>query len=302
MTAQTVVVSGASGLVGTALCEALRLHNRRVLRLVRDPKGAGAEDGVYWNPRAGEIDTRKLERIDAVVHLAGESIVGRWTDEKKRRIRESRVLGTRLLARTFAEVDRKPAVFVSCSAIGYYGDRGDEVLTEDSSKGSGFLSDVCEAWEAETEPVAEAGVRVVHPRVGIVLSEQGGMLSKMVPPFKLGLGGRVGDGQQYMSWIRRVDLVNSIRFAIATTDLTGPYNACAPDPVRNEVFTKALGEVLHRPTMIPIPAFAAKLALGSEMTDELLLVSQRAQPTVLQEAGFRFKYPTIGGALETLSF
>ncbi len=236
------------------------------------------------------------------MHLAGESIVGRWTDEKKRRIRESRVLGTRLLARTFAEVDRKPAVFVSCSAIGYYGDRGDEVLTEDSSKGSGFLSDVCEAWEAETEPVAEAGVRVVHPRVGIVLSEQGGMLSKMVPPFKLGLGGRVGDGQQYMSWIRRVDLVNSIRFAIATTDLTGPYNACAPDPVRNEVFTKALGEVLHRPTMIPIPAFAAKLALGSEMTDELLLVSQRAQPTVLQEAGFRFKYPTIGGALETLSF
>jgi len=231
------------------------------------------------------------------VHLAGEPIAeGRWTQEKKRRILESRVKGTRLIAETLAKLNEKPRVLVSASAIGFYGDRGDEVLLEESASGEDFLSEVCREWEKATLAASQAGIRVVHLRIGIVLSAEGGALAKMLTPFKLGVGGRVGGGRQYMSWITLDDLVGVIRRALADESLRGPVNAVAPQAVTNEEFTKALGRVLGRPTFLPVPAFAARLAFG-EMADALLLSSARVEPARLKEAGYEFSQTEVEGAL-----
>jgi uncharacterized protein (TIGR01777 family) len=274
-----------------------------VTRLVRgDAQGfrAPGTAAVHWEPDKGVIDANELEGHDAAVHLAGESIAdGRWDEEKKRRILESRVKGTRLLAETLAGLKEKPKVLVSASAIGFYGDRGAEVLREESASGENFLSEVCREWEKATLVASQAGIRVAHIRIGVVLSAEGGALEKMLKPFKLGLGGRVGSGQQYMSWITLDDLVGVIKRALTDESMRGPINAVAPKPVTNEEFTKALGRVLGRPTFLPIPAFAARLAFG-EMADALLLSGARVEPARLKEAGYEFKNPEIEDALRQL--
>ena len=233
-----------------------------------------------------------------MVHLAGENVAGgRWTKARKARIRDSRVLGTRLLAETLAKLARPPRVLVSASAIGYYGDRGDEMVDETAPPGDGFLADVCKAWEAETKPAEDAAIRVVRVRIGVVLAERGGALEKMLTPFKLGLGGRIGDGQQWMPWVAIDDLVRAIRFALDTGTLTGAVNAVAPRPVRNREFTDTLGQVLGRPTVLPVPPLALKAALGGQMAEEMLLGGARVIPRALDEAGFSFAYPELEGAL-----
>ena len=284
-----VVVSGASGLIGSALVPALRAREHEVLRLVRrEPSGA---DEIRWNPAAGELDTTRLAGVGAIVNLSGENLGKRWTDARKRAIMDSRVQSTELLARTAAALDPRPSVLVVASAVGFYGDRGDEILTEESSGGSGFLADVVSAWEKAADPAREAGIRVVHLRQGIVLSKDGGALKPMLLPFKLGAGGRVGSGKQWWSWIGLDDLVAAYGQALES-DLAGAVNATAPKPATNEQFTKALGSVLHRPTVLPVPAFAAR-ALFGEMGDAMLLGGQRVLPARLVEAGFDFSAPTI---------
>jgi uncharacterized protein (TIGR01777 family) len=295
-----IIVTGSTGLIGNALVRSLLADGDGVTRLVRGGAQTFSAPGtkaVRWEPESGEIDAKELEGHDAAVHLAGESIAdARWTDEKKRRIRESRVKGTRLLAETLADLDEKPKVLVSASAIGFYGDRGDEVLREESASGEDFLSEVCREWEKATLAASQAGIRVVHVRIGVVLSAKGGALAKMITPFKLGVGGKVGDGRQYMSWITLDDVVAVIRRAITDDSLRGPVNAVAPNPVTNEEFTKALGHALGRPTFLSMPAFAARLAFG-EMADALLLSSARVEPARLNEAGFEFSHPKIDKAL-----
>jgi uncharacterized protein (TIGR01777 family) len=248
----------------------------------------------------GSIDQARLEGLDGVVHLAGESIAtGRWTAEKKARIRDSRVKGTRLLCESLARLDQPPRVLVSASAIGYYGDRGDEILHEDSASGSGFLAEVCHMWEAATEAASQRNIRVVNLRIGVVLSAMGGALATMLFPFRMGLGGIIGSGRQFMSWIALDDLLGSIAYALRTDTIRGPVNAVAPHPVTNREFTKTLGRVLARPTLLPMPAFAARLAFG-EMADELLLSSARVEPARLSAAGYDFRYPTLEGGLRHL--
>jgi uncharacterized protein (TIGR01777 family) len=295
-----VIVTGSTGLVGSALVRSLLADGDGVTRLVRGGAQTFSAPGtkaVRWEPESGEVDAKELEGHDAAVHLAGESIAdGRWSDEKKRRIRESRVKGTRLLAETLAHLNEKPKVLVSASAIGFYGDRGDEVLREESASGEDFLSEVCREWEKATLAASQAGIRVVHVRIGVVLSAKGGALAKMSTPFKLGMGGKVGDGRQYMSWITLDDLIAIIRRAVTDESLRGPVNAVAPNPVTNEEFTKALGHALGRPTFLSMPAFAARLAFG-EMADALLLSSARVEPARLNEAGFKFSHPKIDEAL-----
>lgn len=295
-----VIVTGATGLVGSALIRSLLSEGHNVTRLVRGGAQAFSAPGtkaVHWEPAKGNIDANELEGHDAVVHLAGESVAdGRWSDEKKRRIRESRVVGTRLLAETLAKLKDKPKVLVSASAIGFYGDRGDEMLKEESASGEDFLSEVCREWEKATLAASQAGIRVVHVRIGIVLSADGGALSKMLTPFKLGVGGKVGSGKQYMSWITLDDLVGVIKLALVDESLHGPVNAVAPNAVTNEEFTKALGSALGRPTIFSVPAFAARLAFG-EMADALLLSSTRVEPARLKEAGYEFKNAELEGAL-----
>ncbi len=291
-----VAVTGSTGLIGTALVRALRADGHHVLRLVRS-RPTSAADEVYWNPSLGEIDAAALEGVDAVVHLAGENLAQvPWTEERKRRIRDSRVMGTSLIARTLAGLDRKPRVLASASAVGYYGDRGDEVLDERSPPGRGFLAEVCREWEASADPARAAGIRVVHPRFGVVLSGRGGALEKMLAPFKLGLGGKLGSGRQWMSWVALHDVVGALRFAIHSDGLSGPANVTSPVPVTNEEFTRILGRVLGRPTLLGVPRFALKLALG-QLADEALLTSQRVVPEKLREAGFTFQYPDLEGAL-----
>ena len=298
-----VIVTGSTGLVGSALVRSLLADGHKVTRLVRgDAQGSGAAGttAVHWDPDRGTIEAKELEGHDAAVHLAGESIAeGRWDEDKKRRIRESRVKGTRLIAEALAGLDAKPKSLVSASAVGFYGDRGDEVLREESASGDDFLSEVCREWEKATLAASQAGIRVVHLRIGIVLSAEGGALPKMLTPFKLGLGGRVGSGRQYMSWITLEDLVHVIRRAIEDESLRGPVNAVAPRPVTNEEFTKALGRVLGRLTILPVPAFAARLAFG-EMADALLLSGARVEPARLNEADHRFRNPEIEGALRSV--
>jgi hypothetical protein len=293
-----ILVSGSSGLIGRALVPVLTTGGHRVTCLARF-KPWGGESLVYWNPASGEIDTPKLEGFDAVVHLAGEPITGRWNAAKKRAIRESRIKGTRLLCETLASFSSRPPVLVAASASGYYGDRGDEVLREESGPGSCFLSQVCQEWEAATKPAAERGIRVVNLRFGFVLSRAGGGLAKMLPAFKMGAGGKIGSGRQYLSWIAIDDLAQIILFAITTEALDGPVNAAAPNPVTNLVFAKTLGRVLGRPAILPMPAFAVRLALG-EMGKELLLASARIEPARLLSAGYQFRFPQLEGALRHL--
>jgi uncharacterized protein len=291
-----ILVTGSSGLVGSALVPSLKAKGHEVIRLVRsEPKDSSSE--VYWNPEKGILSTDALEGLDGVVHLAGDNLAkGRWTDEKKRRIRESRVKGTTLLSETLAKLERKPEVLVSASAIGFYGNRADEILDERSASGEDFLAEVCRAWELSTQSAAQSGVRVVHLRFGVILSGEGGALKKMLLPFRMGVGGKLGDGKQYMSWIAIDDAVGAIEHALVNDDLRGAVNTVAPEAVTNYEFTKAMGRTLSRPTIFPVPKFAARLAFG-EMADATLLTSQRVEPARLKETGFVFKYPKLEDAL-----
>ena len=291
-----VAVSGASGLIGAALVSSLEAERHRAIRLVRRMPRPD-EDALRWDPSTGVLTPAGPSVADAVVHLAGDSILGlRWTAEKKRRIRESRTTATRLLVETLTRLTNPPAVLVCASGIGYYGSRGDEVLTEDSRPGTGFLADLARDWEAATATAIARGIRVVNLRLGVVLSARGGALATMLTPFRMGLGGVIGDGAQWMSWIALDDVIGAIRHALTTDALRGPVNTVAPAPVTNADFTRTLGRVLGRPTLIPLPAFAARLALG-EMADELALVSQRVMPARLLASGFAFRRPTLEDAL-----
>ncbi|HEV2175715.1 MAG TPA: TIGR01777 family oxidoreductase [Terriglobia bacterium] len=291
-----ILVSGSSGLIGSALVPFLTTGGHAVVRLVRAGRSAAAE-GIPWDPSTGAIDAAKLEGFDAVVHLAGESIAAaRWTPEQKVRIHESRVKGTRLLAETLARLARPPRALVCASAVGYYGNRGGELLNEASAPGSDFLAQVCRDWEAAAEPATRRGIRVVNLRFGMVLSSAGGGLAKMLTPFRLGVGGIIGSGRQYVSWIALDDVVGAIHHALSTDALRGPVNAVGPTPVTNREFTKALGRVLSRPTIFPVPAFAARATFG-EMADALLLASQRVEPARLLAGGYQFQFPELEGAL-----
>lgn len=292
-----VGISGASGAVGTALTAFLTTGGHEVIRLVRD-KDALGEGAVYWSPVEQEIDAAGLEGLDALVHLAGANVAdGAWTPEHRRRVRDSRVEGTGLLARTLAELERPPAVFVSASAIGFYGERGDEVLTEESDPGEGFLAEVCEAWEGATTAAKEAGIRTVNLRIGLVLDPRSGVLERMIPAVKLGLSSRLGSGEQYMSWIDLDDVLGAILFAIKTEALEGVVNLTAPQPVTNRDFVETLASVLGRPALIPVPSAAIEMVMGKQAARETALSSQRVLPTRLQEAGFTFFYPDLGEAL-----
>ena len=295
-----VLLSGASGLVGTALSKSLSSDGHQVLRLVRGSSPASNADAITWSAVEGTVDTEALAthgRLDAVVHLAGEGIANRrWTAAQKARLRDSRVIGTRGVAEAVAGLPEPPGVLVSASAIGWYGDRGAEWVDETDEPGEMFLSDLCRDWEAATTTAREAGIRVVNHRIGVVLSANGGALTKMLLPFKLGLGGRVGSGDQYWSWITLDDLVASIRHVIDTETISGPVNAVAPAPATNLEFTKSLGKVLRRPTLFPMPAFVARLMLG-QMADELLLGGARIRASVLEQTGFRWTHPELDEAL-----
>ena len=288
------LVTGGSGLVGSALIKALRADGHEVSQLVR--RAPRSEDEIQWDPSSGVLDPAQIS-AEAVVHLAAENIAeGRWNEQKKARIRDSRVLGTRLLCEVLAKHESPPKVLVCASAIGFYGHRGETKLDETAAPGEGFLPRVCVEWEGAAEPARAAGIRVVSLRVGVVLSNEGGALAKMLLPFKLGLGGRIGSGSQHMSWITLGDLVSVTQRAIEDEGLSGPVNAVAPGTVTNLEFTKALGRALGRPTLFPLPAFAARLVLG-EMAEDLLLASIRVSPAELMENGFRFENPELNGAL-----
>jgi uncharacterized protein (TIGR01777 family) len=291
-----ILITGASGLIGKALQRSFEEKGWEMLLASRnEPKD---DTHIKWTVEDSFSQPERLEGIDAVVHLAGESVNGfRWTDEKKKAIRESRVAGTRNVVDAISRLNDKPKVFVAASAIGYYGERGDEELTESSAPGTGFLPDVCKEWEAESRRAEDAGIRTVILRTGIVLSKDGGALGTMLTPFKLGIGGVVGSGKQWMSWISLEDQVAIINFVIENENIHGAVNAASPNPVRNEEFTKTLGEVLYRPTLLPLPEFAVSMIFG-EMGDALLLASTRVLPKRLLDAGFEFKYPELKAAVE----
>jgi uncharacterized protein (TIGR01777 family) len=291
-----VLVSGASGPIGSALLPSLSAAGYRVTRLVRG--ASHNDDQISWDP-SQPLDAAKVSGFDGVVHLAGESIVGRWTEAKKARILESRQQGTKNLSEALARAPQRPRVFVSGSAIGFYGNRGDQILEESSNPGEGFLPQVCVAWEGATQAAQDAGIRTAHIRTGIVLTEEGGALPQMLTPFRLGVGGKIGDGRQWWSWIDIHDHIGAIHHILKTDLLSGAVNLVAPKPVTNAEFTKVLGSVLSRPTIFPMPAFAARLAFG-QMGDELLLASQRVQPLKLVNSGYRFAYPELRGSLEDI--
>ncbi|MHC4390555.1 MAG: TIGR01777 family oxidoreductase [Planctomycetota bacterium] len=293
-----IAISGASGLVGSSLSAFLSTGGHKVSRLVR--RAEDAPDAIEWNPAEGTLDAKKLEGFDAVVHLAGESIAnGRWNKKRKKRIRDSRIEGTRLLSETLASLEQPPKVLVSASAIGFYGDRGEEALNEESEPGTGFLAEVCRDWERATKAAQEAGIRVAHARFGVILSPRGGALAKMLTPFRMGAGGRLGSGKQFMSWISLDDVLGALLHLVQTESLTGAVNVVAPTPVTNREFTKVLGAVLRRPTWFPVPATAARLAFG-EMADALLLSSARVEPETLEATGFRFRHRELEPALRHL--
>jgi len=291
-----ILVSGVSGPIGAALLPSLRASGWSVVRLVRGR--ATSKDQITWDP-AKPIAPDAVSGFDAVIHLAGESIFGRWTAAKKSRIRESRVDGTMNLAQALASAAEKPKVFVSGSAIGYYGNRGDELLREESAPGSGFLAEACERWEEATTPAVQADIRTAHLRTGIVLSPKGGALGAMLPPFKIGVGGRMGDGRQWMSWVHVQDMVGAINHILKNDLLQGPVNIVAPKPVTNAEFTRTLAGVLSRPAILPVPAFAVKAVFG-EMGTELLLASQKVEPGKLISSGYPFRYRELRAALEAL--
>lgn len=294
---ERVLVSGVSGPIGTALLASFDPQSTQIVRLVRGRAQNSAQ--VSWNPLT-PLPPAAVSGFDAVVHLAGESVVGRWTDKKKNAIRDSRVLGTRHLIAALAQTEVKPRLLVCASAIGFYGDRGDEVLEEKSPIGRGFLPEVCSEWEEATQAAPEAGIRVVNIRIGLVLSAKGGALAKMLTPFKLGLGGRIGSGRQWWSWIHVDDIVGGIHHAMRTESLAGPVNLVAPNAVRNAEFTKVLAAVLRRPAIFPVPEFALRLAFGKQAADEMLLASQRVQPGKLGASGYRFRFRELRAALENL--
>ena len=290
-----IAIAGASGLVGAAISPQLEADGHAIVRLVRNsPKG----DEIEWHPNHDSIAPEKLEGFDTIINLAGENIAeGRWTDEKKKKIHDSRVHGTHLLSEVIAKLTNKPRAFLCASATGIYGDRGDEILDEQSESGGGFLAGVCREWEKATEPAHRAGVRVVNLRFGPILARAGGMLEKMLTPFKMGLGGKIGSGKQFISWVGIEDSVAAMKLALNDESIHGPLNVVSPAPVTNERFTRTLGEVLSRPTVMAMPAFAARLAFG-EMADEMLLVSQKVMPKKLQAAGFQFVYSDLETALQ----
>jgi uncharacterized protein (TIGR01777 family) len=294
-----ILVTGSSGLVGSELVPFLTDRMHQVVRLVRVRRKNSETDTLWWNPDTGALDVAHLDGFDAVVHLAGESIAAHWSAQKKQLILDSRIKSTRLLCESLAKLSQPPKVVVSASAIGYYGNRGDEPLPEQSMSGTGFLSEVCAKWELATDPATERGIRVVTLRFGMILSANGGALAKMLPAFRLGLGGVVGNGQQYWSWIAIDDAVRAIHHAILVPQLAGPTNAVSPNPVHNREFTKTLGKVLGRPTIFPLPAFAARVVLG-QMGDELLLASARVEPAKLLATTFKFNFPDLEPALRHL--
>jgi uncharacterized protein len=290
-----VLVSGSSGLIGAALCPFLAASGYQVTRLVR---GASSGEAISWDP-AKPLAPELVSGFDAVVHLAGESIMGRWTTAKKAAIRNSRVAGTKNLAKALAEAPQRPQVFISASAIGYYGNRGEEILREDSPRGRGFLADVCREWEFATKAAAEAGIRTAQTRFGVVLSTAGGALARMLPPFRLGLGGDIGIGRQWWSWVDLHDAIGAIVHIVKTGSLRGAVNVVSPNPVTNAEFTKTLAAVLSRPAIFPMPGFVARLALG-QMADELLLASQRVEPGKLAASGYVFQQPKLRNSLQAI--
>jgi uncharacterized protein (TIGR01777 family) len=296
-----VLVTGSSGFIGSALVPALTAAGHRPIRALRTDRVPPGVDAIAWQPEQGDIDARGLEGIGAVVHLAGAGIGdARWTDARKRLVLESRTRPTRLLAETLAGLQRPPEVLVSGSAIGFYGNRGDEELSEESSGGSDFVARVCAQWEAAAAPVAEAGIRLVTIRSGLVLGRHGGLLRRLLLPFRLGAGGRVGSGKQWMSWITLDDEIGAILHALGSPSLHGAVNLTAPNPVTNAELTATLGRVLHRPTVLPTPLLPLKLRYGAELVEVLLLVSQRVLPTRLSGDGFAFEHPALEAALRAV--
>jgi hypothetical protein len=292
---KTVAITGASGLIGSQLSAFLQTGGHTVRPVVRN-QSAGADE-IYWSVDEQEIDASAFEDVDVVVHLAGESLAsGRWTDAKKRRILDSREQGTKLLCEALAGLDDPPEALLSASAVGYYGDTGDTIVDEQSGPGDTFLAEVCKRWEAAAQPARDAGIRVVHPRLGVVFTPEGGALAEMLTPFKLGVGGKLGSGDQYMSWVAPDDVVGAFNFLMMRDDLDGPFNITSPNPVTNKQFTKALGRVISRPTILPVPSFGIKMLFG-EMGQEMLLEGQRAIPTRLQDTGFEFEFVGIEDAL-----
>jgi uncharacterized protein len=294
---ERLLLSGVSGPIGAALLASFESQGTHIVRLVRGRAQSAAQ--VSWDPMA-PISPAAVSGFDAVVHLAGEGVVGRWTAEKKSNIYESRVQGTRNLATALAHSEVKPRVFICASAVGFYGNRGDEILGEESTKGRGFLPEVCGDWENASRIAAEAGIRTVNVRIGVVLSPKGGALGKMLTPFKLGLGGRLGSGQQWMSWIHVGDIVGGVHHAIRTESLSGPVNLVAPHAARNAEFTRVLASVLRRPAIFPVPEFALRVAFGKEAAEEMLLASARVQPGKLGASGYEFRFPELRAALENL--
>ena len=294
-----ILISGSSGLVGSSLIPLLNYNNHEVLRLVRFQPTT--ENEIQWLPDQNQINLSPSDKIDAVVHLAGESIADRWNEEKKNKIRESRIKGTKLISNTISQLEQKPKVFISASAIGYYGNRGNEILTEDSVPGDDFLARVCRDWETACLPVSDNGIRSVQLRFGVILSPSGGALAKMLPVFRLGQGGKLGHGRQYMSWVSLEDVTNIIDHVLRTDTLHGPVNVVAPNPVTNSEFTNTLGRVLRRPTIVP--GFLGQLAtsvLFGQMSEALLLASQRVEPTRLNDSGYNFQYQTLESALRQI--
>jgi hypothetical protein len=290
-----ILISGSSGLIGRSLTERLRSAGDTLCTLVRR-KAEKSQDEIGWDPEAGVLDSSRLDGVDAVVHLAGKPIASRWTEETKRAIRDSRVRGTKRLAEAVAQLPRRPKVFIAASAVGFYGSRGDEPLDETSAPGTGFLADVCQEWEEAAAPARDAGIRTVHLRTGLVLSRKGGLLARVLLAFKMGAGGIVGTGRQWLSWISLGDATAAIQYAIGAAELSGPVNLTAPQPVPNAEFARTLGKILGRPTLVPVPAFAVRLLLG-EMGDELVLSGQKVMPRKLLASGFSFAHPDLESAI-----
>lgn len=295
-----ILVTGATGFIGQRIVNALAKQRHEVLRLTRQPADANDPRLIHWDVEKGELDPRTLEGLDAVIHLAGENLSAkRWTPAFKAQILESRVKATRVLLEALGKVEARPKTFIAASAIGFYGDRGAQEVSEDSGPGDDFLAQVCQAWEDETRKANDLGCRTVQLRIGMVLGKDGGALAKMLLPFKLGVGGKIGNGEQYYSWISIDDLVKAFLFALNTPGLAGVYNAVSPGPVTNAQFTSSLARAVSRPAFFPMPAFAARLAFG-EMADALLLGGQKVSPSRLKSAGFQWEHPFIGEALNKI--